>query len=318
MPDNARATSTLLPPVDVVGLGLNAMDYVTVVPAFPRPNSKMSIREVRLEPGGQVATALVTCRRLGLDVRYIGSVGSDDLGRTQLASLAREGIDTGLVRVVDGAATQMAIAIVEEGVGERTILWYRDPALTYPWSEVSAAAISNARLLHLDGRDTEAALRAAHLARESGVAIAIDIDKRYDDTTEELLGLVDYLIAAESFALEFTRCDTVGEAALSLSRRWPQALTGVTMGDRGAVFVRNGKVVRSHAFDVPVRDTTGAGDVFHGAFIFGVLNHWDLEETTRFAHAAAALKCRQIGARTGIPRMSEIRAFLKTAQERRD
>jgi sulfofructose kinase len=301
---------------DVVGLGLNAMDYITVVEKFPQPLTKVRIREIRLEPGGQVATALVTCRRLGLTVRYIGSVGSDDLGRRQLSSLVDAGIDTAWVRIAEGSTTQLAIAIVEENVGERTILWHRDPGLTYPPSLVSEAMIRSGRLLHLDGRDSAASLKAARIAKRSGMPIVIDIDKRYDETTEQLLSLVDYLIAAEEFALELTGESDPGTAAVRLSERFPQALTGVTMGDRGATFVRHGQPVRFPAFDVPVRDTTGAGDVFHGAFIFGLLRGWELERTARFANAAAAIKCTDLGARNAIPTLEEAMRFLETAREK--
>jgi sugar/nucleoside kinase (ribokinase family) len=302
--------------VDVVGLGLNAMDYVTVVPAFPEPESKVEISSVRLEPGGQVATALTACRRLGLTARYIGSVGSDDLGRLQLDSLRQEGLDPSWVRVVQGATTQMAIAVVEEGVGERTILWHRDPRLVYPPGEVSPPAIRRARLLHLDGRDGEAALAAARIAREAGIPVMIDIDRWYDETTGPLLESVDYLIAARSFAMETSGRASPEDAALELARRFPGALTGVTLGADGAVFVREGRPVRSRAFEVEVRDTTGAGDVFHGAFIAGVLAGWDLGRTTRYAHAAAAMKCRELGARRGIPRRAELEEFLETARQR--
>jgi len=315
MHDHHDATWTVSR-VDVVGLGLNAMDYITVVPSFPVPDSKVSIREVRIQPGGQVATALVLLKRLGASVRYIGSVGSDELGRTQLASLEAEGVDTRCVRVVEGATTQMAIAIVEERTGERTILWHRDPRLTYPPERVTRELIGSARLLHLDGRDSLAALESARLARSAGIPVMIDIDKRYDDTTEQLLELVDYLIAAEEFAIAFTGEDSPGKAAVALSRRFPKAVTGVTMGPRGAVFVRDDTPIFSHAFDVPVRDTTGAGDVFHGAFIYGILQDWSIEETTRFAHAAAAIKCRDLGARAGITSLAQIREFMKTAREK--
>jgi sugar/nucleoside kinase (ribokinase family) len=243
-------------------------------------------------------------------------VGSDALGQAQLTSLESEGIATEHVRIVEGATTQLAIAIVEEGVGERTILWHRDPQLVYPEANVSKTLIASARMLHLDGRDSAAALRAARIARELGIPVMVDIDKRYDDSTEELLRLVDYLIAAESFALEFTGAGTAAEAVTLLAGRFPQAITGVTMGSRGAMFLRDGKLLASRAFDVPVRDTTGAGDVFHGAFIFGTLSGWDLEEVIRFSHAAAAIKCGTLGARAGIPSQAEIRTFLKTARER--
>ena len=293
------------------------MDYITVVPHFPEPQKKTPISEVRLEPGGQVATALTACSRLGLTTRYIGSVGSDDLGRTQLESLRTEGVDVSGVRVVEGVTSQMAIALIEEGIGERTLIWHRDTRLTFPPDEVPRATIASARILHLDGRDSQAALRAARLAKEDRIRIVIDIDQIYDETTVELLSLVDYLIAAEDFAKELTRQDDPESMVRALSDRFAQAVTGITLGAGGAIFMIDGKPERSRAFEVDVRDTTGAGDVFHGAFIFGVLKDWELSKTIRFAHAVAAMKCREYGARTGIPRLPDIEVFLNTATERK-
>ena len=302
--------------VDVVGLGLNAMDYITVVPHFPERQKKTPVSAVRLEPGGQVATALTTCSRLGLTTRYFGSVGSDDLGRAQLESLRFEDIDVTGVRIVEGVTSQMAIALIEEGVGERTLIWHRDPRLTFPPDEVSRAVIASSRILHLDGRDSRAALRAAQLAKEHDIRVVIDIDQIYDDTTVQLLALVDYLIAAEEFAIELTGYESLERVVQALSDRFPKAITGVTLGAGGAIFMIDGKPERSNAFEVDVRDTTGAGDVFHGAFIFGVLQDWGLRDTIRFAHATAAMKCTQFGARTGIPRLAEVEAFLDSASER--
>ncbi len=311
-----QPSATTIPRFDVVGLGLNAMDYITVLERFPRPQTKVPIQEVRLEPGGQVATALTACCRLGLKASYIGSVGSDHLGTLQMESLEQEGMDTSGIRIVKGATSQLAFALVEAGVGERTILWHRDARLIFPPSSLSREMITAGRMLHLDGRDSRAALQAAQWAREAGIPIAIDIDQIYDTTTLELLALVDYLIAAEDFARDLTGHRDATRAVHALAARFPQALTGVTLGVRGSIFLNGGQILRSPAFDVPVRDTTGAGDVFHGAFIYGELRGWELRTTLRFANATAAMKCRELGARAGIPRLSEVEAFLRTARER--
>ena len=311
-----QPSATTIPRFDVVGLGLNAMDYITVLGQFPKPYTKIPIQEVRLEPGGQVATALVTCCRLGLTGSYIGSVGSDHLGTIQLESLRQEGMDTSFVRTVDGATSQMAFILVEEGVGERTILWHRDARLIFPPTALTPEMVRAGRILHLDGRDSAAALQAARWADEAGIPIVIDIDQIYDATTPELLTLVDYLIAAEDFAMDLTGHDDEELAVRELAARFPRALTGITLGARGAIFLLDGHISRSSAFAVTVRDTTGAGDVFHGGFIYGVLQGWDLGRTVRFAHATAAMKCAHYGARRGIPRLEEIEDFLKTARER--
>jgi sulfofructose kinase len=276
------------------------MDTICVVSRFPQPNTKISLREIRTEPGGQVATALATCTRLGLRARYIGSIGSDNWGKAQLASLAAEGLEL-CVNEVEGASSQVAIILLEEGVRERAILWHRDPKLSYPVEQLRRESIVNARILHLDGCDTAAALQAAWWAHDAGIPVVIDIDELYDESTHELLRLVDYLIAGSDFA---------GDPR-ELRDRYGCRVVGMTRGAEGAIFVQGDHLMKSSAFRVPVADTTGAGDVFHGAFIYGLLQEWALEDIIRFSHAVAAMKCRHIGARRGIPTLSEVQEFLR-------
>jgi len=297
-------------PFDVVGLGLNAMDTICVVDSFPQPQSKARIKELHVEPGGQVATALATCSRLGLKARYIGSVGNDDAGRAQLASLRAENVDVEYVRVVDGAQTQMAMIVLVEGVGERTILWRRDPQLNFPAVAVPSEVILSAQLLHLDGCDSEAAVKAARLARSAAIPVVADIDEMYGPETEELFKRTDYVIVPEEFAVQLTGQQKPEEAARTLMTRYRCPVVGITLGVRGAVFCDHGEISASPAFKVPVADTTGAGDVFHGAFIYGVLRSWSLPRIIRFAHATAAIKCTQIGARRGIPSLQQVETFL--------
>ncbi len=300
----------MLPTVDVVGLGLNAMDTICVVDRYPEPKTKTAIQRVRVEPGGQVATALAACARFGLTARYIGSVGGDDAGKAQLASLRDAGLSTQFVRVVEGATTQFAVIVLEEGVGERTILWHHDPLLDCLAENLQRESITSARVLHLDGCDSAAALKAARFAREAGIPVVIDIDEVYDHTTEELLRNVDYLIAAQDFAKALFGERSPEDSVRALADRFRSPVAGVTMGDCGAVFFERGRILHSPAFTVPVADTTGAGDVFHGAFIYGLLQKWILDDIVRFANAAAALKCTQIGARRGIPSLEDVQTLI--------
>jgi sulfofructose kinase len=297
--------------VDVVGLGLNAMDTICVVDRLPQSNTKSPIRQVRFEPGGQVATALATCSRFGLTTRYIGSVGNDEPGKAQLQSLLDCGLGTDFVRVVDGATTQIAVILVEDGVGERTILWHHDPRLRYPAEHLQPEMVRAARILHLDGCDSAAALRAAQWAREAGVPVVVDIDELYDHSTEELLRTTDYLIAAEDFSRSIFGELKVEDAVAAIRNRYGCFVAGITLGERGAVFAERNRVFHSPGFKVPVADTTGAGDVFHGAFIYGVLQRWNLEDIACFANAAAALKCTRIGARRGIPSLQDALSLAK-------
>jgi sulfofructose kinase len=293
MPANIQQT-------DVVGLGANAVDTVCVMPRFPQPNSKVQLSDVRIQFGGQVATGLITCTRLGLTARYIGSVGADDWGKAQLASLRSEKNLEVYVREVEGATTQFSVILLEEGVGERTILARRDPQLNYPPRLLRREMIVGARVLLLDSYDSAGGIQAATWAREAGMPVVIDIDAVQDELTPKLLRLVDYLIASSDFATD----------PREIADRYGCPVVGITRGASGAVFLDHGRLLESPAFKVPVADTTGAGDVFHGAFIYGLLQKWPLEEIIRFAHAAAALNCMHIGARGGIPTLDQVQEFL--------
>jgi sugar/nucleoside kinase (ribokinase family) len=204
------------------------------------------------------------------------------------------------VREVEGATSQFSVILLEDGVGERTILTRRDPKLKLPMAALRKEMIVSGRVLHLDGYDPEAALQAARWAREAGMPVVIDIDALPHESTPELLRLVDYLIATSEFAQD----------PYELADRYGCPVVGITRGSAGAVFLDHGRLLETPAFKVPVADTTGAGDVFHGAFIYGLLQKWPLEETIRFSHAVAAMKIMHSGARRGIPTLSEVKNFL--------
>ncbi len=295
----------IVSPIDVVGFGLNAMDMICVVPRLPEPGSKIHMCSVRVEAGGQVATAMTTCARLGLKTRYIGSIGSDHWGEAQIASLRQENLEFHLREVAD-APSQIAVILLEEGIGERTILWRRDSRLNYPVNELDRNLVCSGRILHLDGCDSSASIQAAAWAKEAGIPVVIDIDELYDDSTHELLGMVDYLIASSDFAQD----------PRTVAERYDCPVVGITRGAAGAVFVKGDRLIDSPGFEVPVKDTTGAGDVFHGSFIYGLLQGWDLEDVIRFSNAVAAMKCMHIGARSGIPSLSAVQDFLKNHDER--
>jgi sugar/nucleoside kinase (ribokinase family) len=193
------------------------------------------------------------------------------------------------------------VILLEEGVGERTILARRDPKLNYPPELLRREMIVGGRVLLLDSYDSAAGLQAATWAREAGMPVVMDIDAVQDDLTPKLLCLVDYLIASSDFAND----------PHELADKYGCPVVGITFGGKGAVFLDHGRMLESPAFKVPVVDTTGAGDVFHGAFLYGLLQKWPLEEIIRFSHAAAALNCMHIGARGGIPTLVDVKEFLQ-------
>ncbi len=284
---------------DVVGLGLNATDTVLMVREVPPLGGKERIASMQRQAGGQVATALVTCARLGLRTRYIGKVGDDPGGKYQLESLRQDGIDVRYVRVARGTANQLGLIIVDQKTGERTVYWDRDPRLAVKPHEVTAAAIRTARILHIDGCDVEAALKAARCARRAGIPVVADLDTVYRNV-ERLFPYVDYLIASSNFLPAVTGQDDPFQVLEFMAHEYGIRAPGMTLGREGALVYWQSKFHYSPGFVVETVDTTGAGDVFHGAFIFGLLAEWEMGRILDFSNAMAGLNCTALGARGGI------------------
>ena len=302
------------PRINVVGIGLNATDIVMQVPRFPFLAGKVRLQSVGQQAGGQMATAMVTCQRLGLRARYIGRVGDDDAGRFQLASLRREGLDLSHLRVVRGVTTQLGYIVVEQASGERTVFWHRDPRLTLLPSDLKGDYLGAARVLHLDGCDVQACLRAARQARRLGIRVVADLDTVYPKI-ERLLPHIDYLLAASNFPPALTGLDDPFESLAILSREYRIHAGGMTLGRDGALVFSGGRYYYSPGFVVNTVDTTGAGDVFHGSFVYGLVRGWEMERLLDFANAMAALNCTALGARGGIA--SETAAARLMAKGRR-
>jgi sulfofructose kinase len=297
--------------VDVVGLGLNATDTVILVRDFPALGGKERVVSLSRQAGGQVATALVTCQRLGLRTRYIGKVGDDEAGRFQLASLRKEGLDVRHTRMVPKTPNQLGYIIVDKATGERTVFWDRDPRLAIGPSELSEEAICSAKVLHLDGCDVEACLQAARWARRAGIAVVADLDTVYKEV-ERLFPLVDYLIASSNFLPAATGENDPFRVLELMVREHGVPAPGMTLGREGALILWEGRFIYSPGFVVEAVDTTGAGDVFHGAFIYGMLARWGVERILDFSNAMAALNCTSLGARGGIRTQAEAERLAAT------
>jgi sulfofructose kinase len=285
--------------VDVVGLGLNATDTVILVRDFPALGGKERVTALSRQAGGQIATALVTCKRLGLRTRYIGKVGDDDAGKFQLESLCNEGVDVRHVRVVPETPNQFGHIIVDQATGERTVFWDRDSRLTVTPEELSREAIETSRCLLLDGCDVEACALAAQWATRRGIPVVADLDTVYKQV-EMLFPFIDYLLASANFLPSATGQDDPFLVLEHMAREYRIKVPGMTLGRDGALVYSKGQFIYSPGFVVETVDTTGAGDVFHGAFIFGLLQGWPLDRVLDFSNAMAALNCMSLGARGGI------------------
>jgi sugar/nucleoside kinase (ribokinase family) len=303
------------PRVDVVGVGSNATDTLIVLPRFPTFNSKVEILSLERLPGGQVASALVACRKWGLRARYIGKVGDDDAGKFQRRELEQAGVEVHL-NEVPGCPSQVAYSLVDKPSGERTILWKRDRRLEVDPEELDRVWIISARALHVDGHDTAAAAQAARWAREVGIPVTADVDNVYPGV-EALLENVDYLLGSREFPAHVTGEADLLKALPALRLRYGCRVVGAALGELGVLAWDGSRFVYSPGFVVKAVDTTGAGDIFHGAFLYGLLAGWPLERSLEFSCAAAALNCTALGARGGIQSVEEIERFVRAGQRSR-
>jgi len=294
---------------DVVGVGLNATDTMIVVPHFPAYGGKAPFTREFLSVGGQVASAMVTCARLGLRAKYIGTVGDDERGRVQLESLRDSGVNIDHVQQRVDCPNQSAYIIIDQATGERTVFWSRPDCLRISPAEITADQITVARLLHIDGHDTPAVEHAASIARENGIPVTVDVDTIYPGF-DRVLPLVDYLIASSEFPGRWTRLEDPFEALAAIQNEHGMAVAAMTLGAHGALARAEGRYFYSPGFVVDCADTTGAGDVFHGAFCYSVLQKMPLAQALEFSNAMAALNCTGTGARGHIAGIGDVRALM--------
>jgi sulfofructose kinase len=295
--------------VDLVGVGLNATDTVIALPNYPAPGSKVEYRSANVLPGGQVATTVVACQHWGMRTRYVGKLGDDDAARLHRDAFAHAGVEAQLITVSGGASPQSMILV--DGAGERTVLCRRDERLALVPGDLDRNWIVNARALHVDGFDTAAATVAASWARGAGVPVVADLDELYPGV-EELLEKVDYLIVSRDFPCRLMAENDLEEALFRMQLRYRSRLTAATLGQDGVLAWDGKQFHHSSAYCVPVVDTTGAGDIFHAGFIYGLLQNWTLQRQLDFACAAAALNCIAVGARGGIQKLETIEKLMAT------
>lgn len=291
--------------VDLVGVGLNATDTLISVSCFPGPGSKADVRSLQVMAGGQVATAIIACAHWGLGTRYVGKLGDDAAADMHREAFA--GVETQITTVPNCHSAQSHIIV--DGRGERSVLWHRDPRLAIAPEELNREWITTARMLLVDGCDTAAATQAAAWACEAGIPVVADLDDVYPDV-ELLLENIDYLIVSRDFPARISGRPDLREALVWLQQNFGSRLSAATLGTEGVLAWDGKQFCSAAAYRVPVVDTTGAGDIFHAGFIFGVLQNWPMQKTFDFACAAAALNCTAAGARGKIAPVEEIEQLV--------
>jgi sugar/nucleoside kinase (ribokinase family) len=301
---------TVPPKVDLVGVGLNATDTLIPLSDYPARGSKAEFRSASVMPGGQTATTVIACQIWGMSTRYVGKLGDDDAARLHREAFAKAGVDARLVSVASAASPQSIIIV--DGGGERTVLCRKDARLVLQPGDLERAWIENARALHVDGYDTAAATQAAKWAHAAGIPVIADLDELYPGV-EQLIENVDYLIVSRDFPSRLMKEKHLEKALRGLHLRFGCTLTAATLGEEGVLAWDGSRLLHRSAYRVSVVDTTGAGDIFHAGFIYGLHQDWPLERQLDFACAAAALNCMETGARGGIHSAAEIEQFMATA-----
>jgi sugar/nucleoside kinase (ribokinase family) len=296
-------------PFDVVGYGENSVDVLAVVTAWPEPDAKAPLGRLEIATGGQTATAVLAAARLGCRTRYVGAFGDDRWAGEVRAALSAGGVDVVSVERA-GAATRMAVVLVDDK-GRRTVLERRDPRLAVERGDVDAAVFQSGRILLVDATDVPGALQAARAAREKGIPVMVDVDQMVD-RVEMLLGSADVLIVPAAFVTAFTGHGSIGAAMATLAALLSPRLVIATLGPEGSLARYRGQEVHTAAKAVEVRDTTGAGDVFRGAFAakWAAGGGSTLEALLEFANTAAGLACRGLGAQASLPTRGEVEAIL--------
>lgn len=297
---------------DILGIGVVTVDDFLYVDRFPRSNTKQRLLDKQRQGGGLTATALVAAARLGARPAFVAVLGDDELSRFALDELEREGVDCSPVLRREGAHPIHAVIIVDRSTGERTILYTMDGHTPVAPDEVSADLIARARVLFLDSTSAAGGVRALELAQRQGIPVVADVEQEGAPGMAELLPRVDHLIVGLEVAGRVTGASEP-EAMVRALASPTRACAVVTGGERGCWYAeRDGVVHHVPAYRVAVVDTTGCGDVFHGAYAAGIARGEPIAQVIRVATATAGLKATRPGGRSGIPSRAAVEAFLAT------
>ena len=298
--------------IQVIGLGQACLDYLARPTSYPEEDGKVELMDLHMQCGGPASTAMVTLSRMGIPTSFLGSISEDPFGLEILKGLQKEAVDSTFLKITPGYTSQFAFIAINKRDGRRTIFWHRGSVPHLKSTDVDIGPFPNARILLTDGLMIEASMEAARQARSKGLTVVMDAGTMREGS-RELVSLVDVLIASEGFGESLVGTAGPPEKALDALCQWGPREVIITLGSRGSIGVTGGEIISQKAFPVNAVDTTGAGDVYHGAYIYGLLQGWDMSGCMRFASATSAMKCREIGARKGIPRLEEIMEFLKTS-----
>lgn len=297
---------------DAVGFGTNAVDYLIVVPEYPNFNSKIELNNYHQLAGGEIASTMAGLCRLGMKTAYVGRFGDDSAGDFGLKTLRDEGVNVDFAEQIEGALTQVGFIIIDERNGERTVIWKRDEKLSFQPEEVPLELMSTTNVFHATPHDALACVELAKEAKKHQAIISIDIDNIFEGVPE-MIPLVDIFISSREFPEKLLGIRDKKEALREIKSRFGCPIVGMTLGEAGSLVLCEDMFIETKGYAVPngCKDTTGAGDAFRVGLIYGLLKSESVERSLEMANAVASLKCRGIGARTALPKESELTEFIR-------
>ena len=293
----------------VCGIGQCSLDYLALIGSYPDVDTKKEVLLWDEQGGGPVATALVALSRLGVQCKFHGITSNNEAGEKISNSLAKEKIDiAGLLRR-ENSDPQQAFIAIDKNSGKRTIFWKRPSGKELGPEELDNDFLDSSDFLLLDGLMKDVSLYAAKKAQSLNIPVMLDAG-RLREGMLEIAQKSDYVVASEEFAKDLGWSENSDAFEKEVKKLGCKVVT-FTFGNRGSITYNNNEIIRIPAFKVDAVDTTGAGDVFHGGYIFGLLQGFEIIDSVRFASALAAMNCRAIGGRTGIPSLNEVYKFLE-------
>jgi ribokinase len=292
----------------VVGIGACNIDYLGVVDRYPPLGRKQELVEFSIQGGGAVPTALTTLAAFGVGTEFVSKISDDDFGRFLLRGFEDSRIGTRFLALEKGRISPFAFIAVERMSGRQTEYSMSGSVSELEASELRLEVLDGAEVLLLDGKQVGVQLRAAERARDLGITVVTDASTLREGSGD-LLALTDVLLASERFAAEVAARAELVQSLDELRAMGPRTVV-VTLGAEGSIGLQGAELVREPAAAIELIDTTGAGGVYRGAFIYGLLQRWDISRTMHFASVAAGLNCRAVGERAGIPDLEEVLSSL--------
>lgn len=301
-----------MPEFDVIGIGRAPLDIIYIIDHFPCGDDLIRVQEASIQGGGPVPNALCALSRLGASTALLDTIGDDWQGQKIRAFLEDEGVDTTHVHTMENRRSTVSTILVQRFTGKRAIINHPGDTGEHPLDNDEIQLLKKTRILHITGTYADVVRKAAGIVRTCGGKVSFDGGAGlFKESDRLIIPLVDYCITAFGYAQEYTGKDSIPDMLDSFINCGME-IAGITCGMDGSWFKqKNGKLLHQPAFPVPVVDTTGCGDVYHGVFLYGILQGYPLETTALYASAAGAITAKKLGGRLSAPTMGEIKQLLQ-------